>query len=182
MYRLARASCEREKPECLSAATAILETPCKAAFVHFQPLQKASKVPTGPTPRAHLRFHWPTTLPAVVLRLAAAHGATCAALSRRIGSAACRWSNEGFQLAPILSPTVSSCLFFYFFLSEKDGNGRSRATDTGGSECRLRPLGRPFFFKITIIDDFTSPQEAHITQTVAPFTCKSLIIKLNVAW
>lgn len=25
------------EPECLSAATAILETPCKAAFVHFQP-------------------------------------------------------------------------------------------------------------------------------------------------
>lgn len=39
------------------------------------------------------------------------------------------------------------------------------------------------FFKlpVAIIDDFTSPQEAHITQTVAPFMCKSLIIKLNVA-
>lgn len=43
VYRLVRASCEKGEPECLSAATAILETPCKAAFVHFQPLQKPSR-------------------------------------------------------------------------------------------------------------------------------------------
>lgn len=134
------------EPECLSAATAILKTPCKAAFVHFQP-PKNLQVSNWPDASRSSPFSLATDSPAVLLRLVSMHGY----LRRALVSDWLRRSQLLKWRVVIGSRFESNCiqLLFFFpfpFLSKEDGSRRSRASDTGDCDCRLKPLGRPFFF------------------------------------
>lgn len=102
------------EPECLSAATAILETPCKAAFVHFQP-PKNLQVSNWPDASRSSPFSLATDSPAVLLRLVSMHGYLRRALV-----------SDWLRRSPLLKWRVvigsrfeSNCiqLLFFFFLS-----------------------------------------------------------------
>lgn len=137
MYRLRRASVQRRSPSASVLPRRSSRRPAKQLLFTFSPSEKKLSGSNSPFPLADDSPCWPLLIGSIC-----ENWATCNTLLMGL---ALPLSNEGLQLVPVLSPTVSSCLFVFlalFFLSKNYGS----ATDVGDSDCRLRPLGWPFFF------------------------------------